>query len=116
MKKLLVIATLLFSAQANAWTGTDLSVDYVDVKSSGHVSVYFKLPSTVTSWAQVTDINLSGCSQVGTVSWEGTNASAQNFLSAFLAAKMSETQVQILVDSGACLWGGWPKLLTVRMK
>ena len=108
MKKIAFILALVFSTQASAWTGTDLTVDYIDVKSSGHVSAYFKVLADVP--------NPAGCSQPGTASWEGSNPSASNFLSTLLAAKMAGSTVQIITDSEACLWGGWPKLLTVRVK
>ena len=108
MKKIAFALSLILSTQAYAWTGTDLTVDYVDVKSSGHVSVYFKVLSDAPNPAE--------CSQIGTVSWEGSNPSGNNFLSTFLAAKMAGSTVQIIIDGEACLWGGWPKLLTVRVK
>ncbi|OUS03838.1 hypothetical protein A9Q81_06835 [Gammaproteobacteria bacterium 42_54_T18] len=108
MNKFLIVMAMLVSTQAFAWTGTDLTVDYIDVKSSGHASVYFKVLADAP--------NPAGCSQTGTASWEGSNPSGSNFLSTFLAAKMAGSTVQIIIDSEACLWGGWPKLLTVRVK
>ncbi len=108
MKYLVGVFAYLFSIHLYAWTGTDLTIDYIDIKSQGHVSVYFKAPTDVP--------NPSSCSQIGTASWEGSNVSSSNFLSTFLAAKMANKQVQIIVDSENCLWGGWPSLLTVRVK
>ncbi len=109
MKKILILMIALISIQVSAWEGTDLYVDYIDVKSSKGVSVYFTVSADVD--------NPAGCSQIGTVSWDGENVSGQNFMSTFLAAKMSGSPVQIIVDS-ACIWGstGWPSLLTVRIK
>jgi len=108
MKVLFFSFIFLASMHVSAWTGENLTVDYIDVKGGGSASVYF----TSTTDAP----NPKECSQVGTISWEGTNESSQNFLSTFLAAKMSDKQVQIIADSNICLWGGWPSLVTVRIK
>lgn len=110
VQRIFVLVIALLSVQVNAWEGTDLYVDYIDVKSSKGVSIYFTIPTNVD--------NPKGCQQAGTVSWDGSNVSGQNFLSTFLAAKMSGAPVQIIVDAEACIWGstGWPNLLTVRLK
>lgn len=108
LKKLIIFISLFLSINVHAWDGENLSVDFIDVKSLGHVSVYFTSPAQAP--------NPAGCSQIGTISWQGSNDSANNFLSTFLAAKMSGKQVQVIADGNTCLWGGWPKLLTVRVK
>ncbi len=108
MKGLIFVVVLFLSIQASAWEGTDLTVKFIDVKSSGNVTVYFTNPSGVG--------NPAGCSQYGMISWEGGNPSASNFLSTMLAAHMSNKTVQLQVDTEVCLWGGWPRLLTVRIK
>jgi len=111
MKKLVFSFVFLVSMHVNAWAGTDLTIDYIDVKNGGNVSVYFTNGSDL--------LNSAGCNgHPETVSWEGTDDSAQNYLSAILAAKMAGRPVEIIVDS-VCLWGGsagWPKLHTVRIK
>jgi len=114
MKRLLFGFVFLVSIQVNAWEGTDLTIKHIDVKGNGSASVYYEVDTEVASTSD--SLNPKGCSQAGTISWDGANVSSQNYLSTFLAAKMSESKVQILVDSSLCLWGGWPSLLTVRIK
>lgn len=107
-KTILGLFLTMWINQSYAWESANLSIDYIDVKSEGHVSVYFTSPLEVP--------NPKNCMQGGTVSWEGNNESSKNFLSTFLTAKTTQANVQIIVDDNTCLWGGWPALLTVRLK
>lgn len=88
---------------APAWSG-GVTVDYLDGATS--MTVYFTEPTP----------NPAGCSQtLKTVSWEASDPAAKNFLTMMLTAKVSGRQVKVLVDDTVCLWGGWPKLLSMRL-
>jgi hypothetical protein len=108
MKKVVFIALAVLSVNAFSWSDKDLEVDYIDVLGNGGVAVYFKVSGDVP--------NPASCSKVGTVTWEAAHISAANFLSTFLSAKMANKKVQVQVYGDSCLWGGWPKVETVRIK
>ena len=88
---------------ADAWSA-DVSVDQIEGNSN--TSVYFvgSVP------------NPAGCSQANTASWALSDPAAKNFMAMLLTAKMAGRPVQVLVDGANCLWGGWPKLLSVKLK
>ncbi len=102
------ILLTIFSMGSYAWSD-DLTISHIDVKSGGNATVHFTNDSNVP--------NPNSCSQGKTVSWEGSNPSAENFLSAMLTAQASERKVQIAVHD-VCLWSltGWPSLDAVRIK
>jgi hypothetical protein len=81
-----------------------LTVNYMDGGAS--MTVYFNEATP----------NPASCMQtLKTVSWEATNPDAKNFMSMMLAAKVAGRSVQVLVDDAGCLWGGWPKLLSMKL-
>lgn len=110
MKKSLFAIPALLLMQATTpvfaapvWSNA-VTVNYMDGGAS--MTVYFNEATP----------NPANCSQtLKTVSWEAASADAKNFMSMMLAAKVAGRSVQVLVDDSACLWGGWPKLLSMRL-
>ncbi len=91
------------ASAAPVWSG-GLTVDNLDGATS--MTVYFNEPTP----------NPGGCSQtLKTVSWEASDPAAKNFMAMMLAAKVSGRQVKVLVDDSTCLWGGWPKLISMKL-
>ena len=89
---------------ADTWSA-DVSVDQIEGNAS--ISAYFvgSVP------------NPAGCSQVvSSASWDQSDPAARNFMAMLLNAKVAGRPVQVLVDGTNCLWGGWPKLLSVKLK
>lgn len=81
-----------------------MTVDYIDGATS--MTVYF-VDATP---------NPANCGQtLKTVSWEAGDAAAKNFMTMMLTAKVSGRQVKVLVDDTSCLWGGWPKLISMKL-
>ncbi len=111
MNKLLsgFVAILMMCFASTGFAGGVLSnaLTIKHIEGRENITVYFNesLP------------NPGGCSQgaLNTVSWEGTNPAAKNFMSFLLVAKASGRSVQVWVDDSVCLWGGWPNLVSVRV-
>ena len=101
----LVMLQLAASASAAPVWSNALIVDRIEGDSN--VTVYFTEATP----------NPGGCSQgvLRVVSWEASHPAAKNFLAMMLTAKVSGRSVQALVDDSACLWGGWPKLSSMRL-
>jgi hypothetical protein len=111
MMEKFVLGAVLVSAFIQGVNATELTVQRIDVKERGNVSVYFTNPTSVPPGP-------TNCAHKGTVSWEGSDPSSDNYLSAFLAAHMGKRKVEVIVDTKTetgCLWSGWPRLLTVRV-
>lgn len=96
------VATL--ASAAPVWS-SGLTVDRIE--GDANMTIYFNEATP----------NPAGCSQgpLKTVSWESTSAAAKNFMAMMLTAKASGRSVQVLVDDSGCLWGGWPKLISMRL-
>lgn len=111
MRKLLMIALTLVLMQATGpvfaapvWSN---NVTILAITGDVNITVYF---------AQVLP-NPGSCTKtnVNTVSWESISPASKNFMSMMLTAKAANLPVQVLVDDSSCLWGGWRKLLSMRL-
>ena len=99
----------MYGIAPQAWAQSvysgNLTIDHFDGGAS--MTVYFNEPTP----------NPAACAQgsLKVVSWDKADPNAKNFIAMMLSAKLAGRPVQIYVDGTACLWGGWPSLLNMKL-